>query len=68
MAFEELMIGGVNILPALLGWSLVVLALKGWSLWNSAQAKKKVWFVCLLILNTLGILPAIYLIFFRRKK
>lgn len=67
MAFEELVIDGVNILPALIGWSIVVLVLKGLALWNSSRAGKKIWFVALLILNTLGILEAIYLIFFRKK-
>jgi hypothetical protein len=48
--------------------AFLVLAVKGWALWDSARAQRKAWFVCLLIFNTLGILPAIYLLFFRRKK
>jgi hypothetical protein len=41
---------------------------KGWALWRSAQRGQKWWFVALLILNTMGILPIIYLVFFSKKK
>ena len=35
---------------------------KGIGLWHSAQNKQKGWFVAILILNTLGLLPIIYLL------
>lgn len=41
--------------------------LRGLALWKSAQAKQKYWFVALLIVNSLGILPAIYL-FLKKSK
>lgn len=44
-----------------------ILILKGFALWFSSRSNKKLWFWILLITNTLGILPAIYLIFFRKK-
>lgn len=34
---------------------------KGWALWIAAQNTHKVWFVILLVLNTLGILEIIYI-------
>ena len=37
------------------------LILKGIALFKSAQRDQKVWFVALLLVNSLGILPAIYL-------
>jgi hypothetical protein len=40
---------------------LIDLTLKGLALWLAAKKDQKVWFVVLLILNTVGILPAIYL-------
>lgn len=46
-------------------WSLIW---NGLGLWYSAKNEQKGWFVALLILNTLGLLPIIYLIWFRRKK
>jgi hypothetical protein len=35
------------------------------ALWRSARAGQSVWFVVLLIVNTAGILPAIYLLLHR---
>ena len=37
------------------------LVLKGFALWKSAQRKQTWWFIALLIINSAGILPAIYL-------
>lgn len=45
-------------------WELVW---KGIALWFAARDKSKVWFVLLLLFNTLGILPIIYLLI-RKKK
>jgi methionyl-tRNA synthetase len=41
---------------------------KGIALWKSGNQKKLVWFICIFIFNTLGILPIIYLLFFSKKK
>jgi hypothetical protein len=41
---------------------------KGLALWKSSQAKQKYWFIALLIVNSLGILPIIYLAFFQSNK
>lgn len=46
-------------------WSLVW---KGLGLWHSAQHKHKIWFVALLVINTLGILEIIYLFVVLKKK
>lgn len=45
-------------------FSLVVveIILKGFSLWRSARRGEKGWFIVLLIVNSLGILPVIYLL------
>ena len=48
-----------------LAWSL---AWKGVALWYAGKNKQKVWFVVMFILNTLGILPIIYLIWFKPKE
>ncbi|HUW43989.1 MAG TPA: DUF5652 family protein [Bacillota bacterium] len=40
---------------------------KGFALWYSARNKHKVWFVFILILNTIGILPIIYILTHKRK-
>jgi hypothetical protein len=38
------------------------LILKGIALWKSAKNGQKVWFIALLIVNSIGILPLIYLL------
>jgi len=46
-------------------WSLVW---KGLALWRAGRNGQPVWFIFLLVLNTAGILPIIYLIFFSKKE
>jgi len=43
------------------------LVLRGVSLWKSARAGQKGWFIVLIIFNTVGILPVLYLVFFQKK-
>jgi hypothetical protein len=43
------------------------LVLRGLALYKSARNEQKVWFVALLIVNTLGILPLVYLILQKRN-
>lgn len=38
------------------------LILKGFALYKSARKEQKVWFIALLIVNSFGILPLIYLL------
>ncbi len=52
-------------LVALAAWEMVW---KGIGLWYSAQNRQKGWFVCILIFNTLGLLPIIYLLWFKPKR
>lgn len=40
-----------------------VLFWKGLALWQAAGRKQKIWFVAILVLNTMGILEIFYLIF-----
>lgn len=46
-------------------WELVW---KGWALWYSAQSKQKGWYIAMLVLNTAGLLPIIYLLWFKPKQ
>lgn len=41
---------------------------KGVALWKAAKNSHKIWFVALLVLNTLAILEIIYIFFFSKKK
>ena len=52
-------LSGLFILLAI--WELVW---KGWALWRAAKNGQNGWFIAILILNTLGILPILYLYVF----
>ncbi len=45
-------------------WSIVW---KGMAFWASARGKQTVWFIVMLVVNTLGILEIVYLLFFQPK-
>ncbi|MGI6679019.1 MAG: DUF5652 family protein [Dehalobacterium sp.] len=52
------------LLALLLVWSLIW---KGLALWHAARNRQLPWFVVLLIVNTVGLLEILYLLFFRKK-
>lgn len=41
---------------------------KGWALWLAARQESKIWFIVLLIINTLAILDILYIFIFSRRK
>ena len=41
---------------------------KGIGMWKAGRNNQLAWFIWILILNTLGILPIIYLAFFQKNK
>ena len=47
---------------------LVDLVLRGIALWRAGRNNQLPWFFALFIVNSLGILPAIYLIFFDKGR
>ncbi len=47
---------------------LLDLVLKALALWRAARSSQPIWFVALLLVNSLGILPAVYLLMHARKK
>lgn len=65
-----------NLLHEYLPWlitGIVVLAIwdsvwKLIALWKSARNNHLAWFICIAIINTLGILPIIYIILNRKKE
>jgi len=46
-------------------WELVW---KGLALWKAAKNNHSVWFICIIIFNTVGILPIIYILLNKTKK
>lgn len=49
----------VLLLVALALWEIVW---KGWALWRAAHRNQPYWFVILLLVNTVGLLPIIYIL------
>lgn len=58
-------LGFIIFLAVAMIWELIW---KGIALWKAARNKDNIWFIFLLVLNTLGILPIIYIAFFSKKK
>lgn len=52
----------------LIPFVILDLVLRGLSLWKSAKKNQNIWFIALLVVNSMGILPLIYLILNRDKK
>lgn len=52
------------ILYFLIVWSFIW---KGIALWHSARNKQLAWYIVLLLVNTVGILEIIYIIFFKKR-
>jgi hypothetical protein len=54
-------------------WVIVLLAIwellwKGFALWKSAKSNDKIWYIVILIFNTAGILPILYLFVFSKRE
>ncbi len=59
---------GVFLIPfivVVLAWTIVI---KGFALWHAARGNDKIWFIFLLVANTLGVVEVIYLVWFRKDK
>jgi len=59
-------------MPAFLIAVICILAIwdivwKGFALWKAARNNHVVWFICIMIFNTVGILPIIYILLNRKK-
>lgn len=62
---------GLGLFGAWMGFFLIPLMVwaifwKGWAIWKAARAESKVWFVILLLVNTLGILDIFYIFVFSK--
>jgi hypothetical protein len=55
----------IFVLAPLLIWEVIWKII---GMWKSARNNQLVWFICIGIFNTLGILPILYLFFFQKKK
>jgi hypothetical protein len=53
------------LISILMLWDLIW---KGIALWKAGRNNQLGWFIALLVVNSLGILPIIYILFFQKKK
>lgn len=54
-------------------WLIVLLAVwelcwKAVALWKSARSNQLPWFVAIMVINSAGILPILYIVFFQKKR
>lgn len=54
-----------NWLIPLIIWTLIW---KGIALWKCGRNNQLYWFIAILIINTVGLLPIIYLVWFQKKR
>ena len=55
-----------TILITLLIVLLIDTILKGFALWRASRNKHKIWFILIMVLESAGILPLIYLLWFTK--
>lgn len=56
---------GMWVIALAVAWEMVW---KGIALWKAGQNGHLVWFICIFIFNTMGILPIIYIFAFSKQK
>ena len=59
----------INSMVGIAFWLVVVwsFAWKGVALWKSARHNQFPWFLAILVINSIGILEIVYLMFFQKK-
>ncbi len=65
MNLEQILINNPWIIALVILW---VLPWKAVALWKAVKNNSKLWFVFLLVLNTVGILEILYIFIFGKKK
>ncbi len=65
--WSSLLTNPVFVIVFPLAYAAWILLWKGWALWRASQKNQKVWFIILLVFNTLGLLEIAYLFFFSRQ-
>jgi methionyl-tRNA synthetase len=60
----------ISVIPS---WLIILLVAwtipwKGIALWRSARNNQKIWFIVFLLVNTVGILEILYILFWQHKR
>lgn len=58
----------VYMLPLFLVIAAFEMVMKGIAMWKCGRNNQLAWFIVILIFNTAGILPIVYLLFFQNRK
>jgi hypothetical protein len=58
---------GAALLPLIIIAALWTMVIKGYALWHAARNGQTAWFIAILVINTLGILELVYLLWFRTR-
>jgi len=66
--FEEMAAFGVGFVFFIIAATIWELVWKGIALWKAARNEHKIWYIAILIVNSLGILPIIYILLHQQKK
>ncbi len=61
---EQLSAAVITVTIIIIAWDIFW---RGIALWKSARHEQMYWFIALLLLNTIGILPLVYLLLFQKK-
>ena len=64
MVEPTLSTGFIALIAVLAVWEAVW---KGIAMWKSARNNQLAWYICILIFNTIGILPILYITRFQKK-
>jgi hypothetical protein len=62
--FSENIMSLLPLIIILVIWEVIW---KMFALWKSARSNHRYWFISIALLNTLGLLPILYLLTFRKK-
>ena len=65
MGYSQAPAGFLTLIVILSIWALVW---KGIALWKSGRNNQLAWFVAVLLVNSFGILPIVYILFFQKKR
>lgn len=60
--FHDNWINPFGLFGFLIPFAIFDLILRGFALWKAARKDQNIWFIALLVVNSMGILPIIYLI------
>ena len=61
---KEIFLGLPNWIILVMAWALVWKAIASW---KAARNGHMIWFICFWVLNTAGILPIVYILFFSKR-